>query len=169
MASAAAQVRERIRKQIVRRHGRITPGVLRQVAADARIAETTLARLLTYKDTRATTSPRPSTVSAIALALDVSPNFLLTGVKTLQKEIPFDLPARYAVPPSDDPIDSLMNVVNGVRELPKELQTRACRDAVDAILAAVAAAGAMMPARAYLSMMHLDAMQRLEPAKAGAR
>jgi hypothetical protein len=127
-----------------------------------------LSRLLRYEGVKATTAPRPSTISAVALALGVSPNFLQTGVKTVQKEIPFDLPARYAEPPSDDPVDSLMNVIKGICDLPKEMKTRACRDAVDAILAAVAQAGAMMPAAAYLSMMHLDAMQRREPAKAQA-
>ncbi|HEX6749200.1 MAG TPA: helix-turn-helix transcriptional regulator [Longimicrobium sp.] len=168
MSNDPVQVRARIKKAIERKHGPITPGILRQVAAKARIAETTLSRLLRYEGVKATKSPRPSTISAIAFALDVSSNFLETGVKSVQKEIPFDLQARYAEPPSDDPVDSLMNVVSGIRDLPKETKTRACRDAVDAILAAVAQAGVMMPAAAYLSMMHLDAMQRREPTKARA-
>ena len=168
MSTTATQVRARIKKEIEKRRGPISPGVLRQVAADARIAESTLSRLFRYEGVKATTSPRPSTVSAVALALGVSPNFLLTGVRTVQKEIPFDLPARYAEPPSDNPIDSLMNVVKWIRDLPKDMKTRACRNAVDAILATVAEGGAMMPPAAYLSMMHLDAMQRREPAKARA-
>jgi hypothetical protein len=59
-----------------------------------------------------------------------------------------------------DPVERLATVLEDLRQLPRELQARACRDAVSAMLASVAQAGAMMPAKSYLAMIHLDAMQK---------
>jgi hypothetical protein len=157
---AALGLKKRLDQQIRSKHGAVSKPILRRLAQEARVNYTTLARFLLYPAERSTGIPRHRTIASLALALDCSAEWLESGVNAPQRDIfPFALPVDHATPTTDDPIELLKVILEGMRDLPSSVRTLACRDAAAAVIAATTHNRRMVPPKAYLAMMQLDAMQ----------
>jgi len=158
--SAPTGLKNRLLEKIKEKYGSTTTQALRSLARDARVDYTTLARFLLYSADRRTSVPRRRTVASLALALDTTSEWLTSGVKAQQRDIfPFVLPVDHGTPATSDPLELLETLLEGLRSLPRPVQIIACRDAAASVLAATTHNRRMLPAKAYLAMMQLDAMQ----------
>lgn len=159
----AAGMRSRMRKVIADRYGDWSPASLRDLAASARVAYTTLARFVAYKEPeRRTQSLRPAVLRAVALALDIRPEWLLDGQGDQQLGFWPILVSEEAESEISSPIDQVLTALRGLEHLTPETVLRACRAAVAAMLDTSSSQGEVMPAEAYRCLMRLDALQRTQ-------
>lgn len=160
-------LRQRLSELVQQRWGRIESGSIRELAADAGVAYTTLARFLLYDGERATHSLRRDTIVSVALALDVNPNWLAEGRGSRQLGLwPVlvdgqDVEAR-------DPVDELVSALQEVRDLPEELKLRACRAALASMLDVVVSRGGRVTGPLYNHLIRLDAQHRYTGDRASA-
>lgn len=165
--SSPRGLKKRLLEKINEKYGGIDTPAMRALASDAGVEYSTLARFLLYPPDRATGAPRRRTLTTIALALDTSPEWLISGVEAQQRDIfPFALPVDHAIPATSDPLELLETVLESLRALPRPVQITACRDAAASVMAAATHNQRMLPAKVYLAVMQLDAMQVREPARA---
>jgi transcriptional regulator with XRE-family HTH domain len=111
-----------------------------------------------------TRKPHSSTLSRLAEHLGTTAQLLRHGVDTQQTDaFAVAFPSREEAG-NADPTLQVSSTVVSLRRYPRELQVRACRAAVAAMLDVVASAGQIMP-EGYRSLAYLDGMQRTTTAQ----
>lgn len=141
-------------------YGEVTTETVRALAEKASLSYSTLARYLLYEPPNRTESLRRSSVVAVARALDLNPNWLRDGQGSRQLGL---WPVAVSdVEPDDDvePLAELRRSLLCLEDLPKELQLRASRAALSAILETVVENDGELRGELYEALVKVDAAHR---------
>jgi hypothetical protein len=158
-------MRKRVAELVRERYGSTDSAALRQLSVKARVHYTSLARYLSYSQPRRTATMRRQTLSAVAMALDVNPQWLVDGQATQQLGVwPLLTPAT-ADCTAADPDEQMVIAVAQLRALAPHLRVRAYRAAIAAAIDAVTNEGASPGDETYRCLMRLDALRRVAPVR----
>lgn len=154
------KLRERATQEIKEKHGQLSPSVVRELAANAGIHETTFGRILLPTHYRKPTrQPRWATLTALARSLDVATNWLANGVGSRQVDIwPRLVRIEAESEPPRSARDELTVALDAIEELPEHLQRRAYRAAVSGAIDAISSQGVTVPVEGYRALVRLDQM-----------
>jgi hypothetical protein len=155
-----AGVRRRLGDLIRQRLGQLNPSALASLSAKAQVHYTSLARYLLYPEGKRTLALRRKTLDAVAIAVDVNPQWLRDGQSPKQLGLwPLLLPvsAEAAV---DNPHAHVLAVFQQLEALPERVRVKAYRAAIAAVIEAVAGENETLGAEAYRCLMRLDALRR---------
>ena len=153
-------VRRRLGELIRQEHGEVSPSALVLLSAKARVHYTSLARYLLYPQQKRTRALRRQTLEAVAIALDVNPQWLRDGQGPRQLglwPILLPAPAEGAVANPDEQVPMVLDLI---RALPQQVRLRAYRAAVAAVIEVVTSEGKSPGDEAYRCLMRLDALRR---------
>lgn len=156
-------VRRRLAELIKHAHGEVSTKTVRAVAQKARVSYTTVARFILEKGDKRTNALRASTITSLAIALDAEAGWLRDGQGQRQLSCwPLLLRdfAESEIPDPHEEVISLLQQLQGLREISDAVRLRAYRAAVSAIIEVVTAEGQSIGHDAYRSLMRLDALRR---------
>lgn len=151
---------ERLTDLIEERWGGVDSSAVRELADEAGVAYSTLARLLLYEGKQATRSPRRRTINSVARALDVNPNWLADGKGSRQLGLWPVILDDDDVEDVQAPVDELASALQELQGLPAEIQLRACRAALASILNVVVTRGGRVTGTLYNHLIRLDIQHR---------
>lgn len=153
-------VRRRLGDLIRQQHGEVSSSVLGSLSTKARVHYTSLARYLLYPKQKRTLALRRQTLEAVAIALDVNPQWVRDGQGPKQLGLwPLLLPAP-AEGAVENPDEQVPMVLDLIRSLPQQVRLRAYRAAVAAVIEVVTGEGKSPGDEAYRCLMRLDALRR---------
>ena len=152
-------VRNRLAEAAMATYGELSPSNVTLLAKKSGVHYTSLARYLLYPEKR-TGELRRRTLDAVALALDVNPEWIRDGQSQRQLSFWPKLLQPSAEIAEPNPDHQLGLVLTQVKTLAPPVRVLAYRAAVAAILEAVTNEGANLDGEAYRCLMQLDALRR---------
>lgn len=153
-------IRRRLGEVIRQSHGELNAPVVSSLSLKARVHYTSLARYLLYSRDKRTLALRRQTLEAVAVALDVNPQWLRDGQSPKQLGLwPLLLPAS-AEGSVANPDEQVFAVLREVGALPERIRLRAFRAAIAAVIEVVANEDQSLGDGAYRCLIRLDALRR---------
>jgi transcriptional regulator with XRE-family HTH domain len=155
-------IRDRLTELIRGKYGKVAKATVRAVCKEAGVHYTTLARYLLVEENR-TESLRPSTLRALANALDANLGWILDGKGHIQGSLWPILhrdSAESEVPDPHAQVLAVMEQLRDIPDLPESVRLRAYRAAVSAVIDVVSAERRTIGHNAYRCLMRLDALRR---------
>lgn len=152
-------MRDRLATLIKERYGDLGSKEIAVLSRESGVSYTTLARFLIYRKRKQTKLLRRSTVDRLAIALRVTPSWLVDGQGAQQLGFWPALTPTAAEMEIQKPAEHLAFVMERLKELPPQVLIRTCRAALSAAVEALSREGLMAPQEAYRCLMRLDALQ----------
>lgn len=159
-------MRDRLATLIRERYGDLGSKEIAILSRDSGVSYTTLARFLKYGEHKQTKALRRSTVNRLAIALRVTPSWLIEGQGAQQLGFWPTLTPTAAEMEIQKPAEHLAFVMERLKELPQQVLIRTCRAALSAAVEALSREGHMAPQEAYRCLIRLDALQSEENRRA---
>lgn len=142
------------------RYGGVSTQSVRKLATDADLSYTTLARYLLYDPPERTETLRRSSLTSIAHALDVNPNWLRDGQGSRQLAL-WPVAVRDVEPDDEvDPLSELRRAIDSLADLSADVRLAASRAGINAILRTVVERGAEPKDDVYEALLRVDASHR---------